>query len=172
MLILMFSPFLQDGGYGARLAWMVVTYILWGSVFYTLINIPYGAMASVISRDPGHRASLSVFRSLGGTLANMAISVALPAVVYVQISGRSVLSGERMMLAAIGCGVLAVVCYLLCFVNVEERVQTPAKAPEQRMGLVQTLKTDRKSTRLNSSHVASSYAVFCLKTQNQARSSI
>src|SRR5690625_7480666 len=46
-----------------------------------------------------------------------------------------------MMLAAIGCGVLAVVCYLLCFVNVEERVQTPAKAPEQRMGLVQTLKT-------------------------------
>src|SRR5690625_6344754 len=25
--------------------------------------------------------------------------------------------------------------------------------------------TDRKSTRLNSSHVASSYAVFCLKTQ-------
>lgn len=139
--ILMFSPFLQDGGYGARLAWMVVTYILWGSVFYTLINIPYGAMASVISRDPGHRASLSVFRSLGGTLANMAISVALPAVVYVQISGQSVLSGERMMLAAIGCGVLAVVCYLLCFVNVEERVQTPAKAPEQRMGLVQTLKT-------------------------------
>src|SRR5690625_6645788 len=43
----------------------------------------------------------------------MAISVALPAVVYVQISGRSVLSGERMMLAAIGCGVLAVMCYLL-----------------------------------------------------------
>src|SRR5699024_1733484 len=26
--VLMFSPFLQAGGYGARLAWMVVTYIL------------------------------------------------------------------------------------------------------------------------------------------------
>src|SRR5437868_9503928 len=26
--------------------------------------------------------------------------------------------------------------------------------------------TDRKSTRLNSSHVSSSYAVFCLKTKN------
>src|SRR5690625_7333627 len=48
--ILMFSPFLQDGGYGARLAWMVVTYILWGSGFYILINIPDGAMASVITR--------------------------------------------------------------------------------------------------------------------------
>src|SRR5690625_3902316 len=29
--------------------------------------------------------------------------------------------------------------------------------------------TDRKSTRLNSSHVASSYAVFCLKKQIQSR---
>src|SRR5439155_27108153 len=30
-------------------------------------------------------------------------------------------------------------------------------------GLVFNLTTDRKSTRLNSSHVATSYAVFCLK---------
>src|SRR5690625_7106453 len=29
--------------------------------------------------------------------------------------------------------------------------------------------TDRKSTRLNSSHVAISYAVFCLKTKGQRR---
>src|SRR5690625_8026286 len=32
--------------------------------------------------------------------------------------------------------------------------------------LVQSLKADRKSTRLNSSHVAISYAVFCLKKKN------
>src|SRR5690625_5778668 len=32
----------------------------------------------------------------------------------------------------------------------------------------QVVKTDRKSTRLNSSHVAISYAVFCLKKQTQA----
>src|SRR5690625_5512200 len=35
----------------------------------------------------------------------------------------------------------------------------PASAPMQK----QLLKQDRKSTRLNSSHVAISYAVFCLK---------
>src|SRR5690625_6563290 len=32
--------------------------------------------------------------------------------------------------------------------------------------LAGTLDEDRKSTRLNSSHVASSYAVFCLKKKN------
>src|SRR5690625_5604568 len=31
---------------------------------------------------------------------------------------------------------------------------------------------DRKSTRLNSSHVASSYAVFCLKKKRQKRSRV
>src|SRR5699024_9497699 len=33
-----------------------------------------------------------------------------------------------------------------------------------------TLTGDRKSTRLNSSHVSISYAVFCLKKKNMARS--
>ena len=139
MAFLMFSPFVADGAYGIRLAWMIATYILWGSVFYTLINIPYGSMASVISNDPGHRASLSVFRSLGGTLANLAISVLLPLVVFVQVSGQSEMSGTRMMWAALGCGILAVVCYLLCFVNVEERITTPPKQKDQRQGLGQAL---------------------------------
>src|SRR5699024_11408837 len=33
-------------------------------------------------------------------------------------------------------------------------------------------KTDRKSTRLNSSHVSISYAVFCLKKKNEERSKL
>lgn len=139
MAFLMFSPFVADGAYGTRLAWMVATYILWGSVFYTLINIPYGSMASVISNDPGHRASLSVFRALGGTLANIAISVFLPLVVFVQVAGQSQMSGGRMMWAALGCAVLGVICYLLCFVNVEERIATPPKAKAERQGLGQAL---------------------------------
>lgn len=148
---LMFSPFLQDGSYGVRLAWMIGTYVLWGSVFYTLINIPYGSMASVISNKPGDRASLSVFRSLGATLANLGISVILPLIVFVQINGQSELSGSRMMLAAGGCAILAIVCYLLCFVNVEERIATPPKAKADRMGFGQmmgTLVTNRALTGL------------------------
>src|SRR2546426_777114 len=35
-----------------------------------------------------------------------------------------------------------------------------------------TSKTDRKSTRLNSSHLVISYAVFCLKKKNTSRYSI
>ena len=42
-----------------KISWLVITYILWGSIFYTSINIPYGSMASAISREPDDRQSLS-----------------------------------------------------------------------------------------------------------------
>ena len=38
-----------------KVVYLFVTYIVWGSVFYTAVNIPYGSMASAISSDPGDR---------------------------------------------------------------------------------------------------------------------
>ena len=46
----------------SKIIYMFVTYLLWGSIFYTSINIPYGSMASVISEKPKDRQSLSVYR--------------------------------------------------------------------------------------------------------------
>lgn len=119
-------------GYGSKLLWMCVTYFLWGSICYTGINIPYGSMSSVISEDPDDRSKLSVFRSTGANLASIAISTIMPLVVYITIideAGKemSVLSGPRMTIAAVICSVLAVICYGLCYVNVEERVISVTK---------------------------------------------
>src|SRR5438874_11241433 len=41
--------------------------------------------------------------------------------------------------------------------------------PAGRQSLTTVKKRDRKSTRLNSSHVESSYAVFCLKKKSKGR---
>ena len=41
-----------------KVAYLFLTYILWGSVLYTAVNIPYGSMASAISDDPDDRQSL------------------------------------------------------------------------------------------------------------------
>src|SRR3712207_7628695 len=40
--------------------------------------------------------------------------------------------------------------------------------PQGALGLLGQLQSDRKSTRLNSSHANISYAVFCLKKKNNA----
>lgn len=62
---LIFQSGLAGMSYGFKVAWLFVTYILWGSIFYTSVNIPYGSMASAISADPKDRAELSTWRTIG-----------------------------------------------------------------------------------------------------------
>lgn len=141
---LMYMSFVADfDSYALKIVWMTATYLLWGSIAYTAINIPYGSMASVISGDPDDRANLSVFRSTGATLANLAIMAVLPLVVYtVNADGVSILSGPRMTIAAIACSVLAVVCYAICYKMVDERVPSVVKdKSEGGEGIGKMLKT-------------------------------
>ena len=106
-----------------KIVYLFVTYILWGSVFYTSINIPYGSMASAISPEPDDRQSLSSFRTMGGMLAGMFISIGVPLVAYDKLqNGDVVLNGGRFTLIAGIFSVLAVVCYLLCYTLTTERV--------------------------------------------------
>src|SRR5437899_7793828 len=49
-----------------------------------------------------------------------------------------------------------------------ERKNTPVQIPERRFDFDFFLSLDRKSTRLNSSHLGISYAVFCLKKKMKA----
>lgn len=92
---------------GAKIAYLFVTYILWGSVFYTAINIPYGSMASAVSEEPDDRQSLSTFRTMGGTLAGVVIGVGLPLIAYQKVDGVETLIGTRVTIAAGVFSVLA-----------------------------------------------------------------
>lgn len=112
---------------GVKIAYLAITYLLWGSFCYTGINIPYGSMASAVSAEPGDRQSLSTFRTMGGMLAGMVIGILLPLIAYDKIpladgTMKEILNGPRVTLAAGIFSVLAVVCYLLCYKLVKERV--------------------------------------------------
>ena len=109
-----------------RIGWLVVTYILWGSIFYTSINIPYGSMASTISPDVGDRQSLSTFRTMGSTLAGVIVGAGVPLLAYDTriVNGESLaeMNGPRFTLIAGVFSILAVMSYLLCYVMTTERV--------------------------------------------------
>ncbi len=125
--------------YAFKVLWMVVTYILWGSIFYTSINIPYGSMASAITSDPKERADLSTWRTIGATLAGLVIGVGTPLVAYEVVNGNTVLSGSRMTLIAGVFGICAIICYMLCFNLVRERVEVPANT--QKLDVTKLLKS-------------------------------
>lgn len=116
---LMYQSSLANMSMTFKIVYLVVTYILWGSVFYTSVNIPYGSMASAISDDPNDRQSLSTFRTMGGTLAGGVITAGLPMIVY---NKSNELMGGRFTIVAGACSVGAIICYLLCYTMVTERV--------------------------------------------------
>jgi len=132
---LVYQSGLADMPYAFKVAYLFVTYILWGSIFYTSINIPYGSMASAISAEPGDRQSLSSFRTMGGMLAGLIIGAGVPMVAYDKVGGNSVLNGSKFTMIAGVCSVLAVGCYLLCYYLTTERVK-PEAAPDQKQDSV------------------------------------
>lgn len=135
---LIYQAGIANLGYGYRVVWMVVTYILWGSIFYTSINIPYGSMASAITDNPKERAELSTWRTIGATLASLVIGVGTPIFAYVVVNGNTVLSGSRMTVIAGVFTVGAIICYLLCYYMVQERV--PVNANFEKLNIGRLLK--------------------------------
>jgi len=124
---LMYQNFLSGWPGNARVIWLTVTYILWSSVFYTSINIPYGSMASAVSPEPQDRQSLSTYRTVGGTLAGLIVGIAVPFYAYVEKDGVPVLDGRRVTLLAAFFSVLGILCHLICYRLVTERVREPAQ---------------------------------------------
>jgi GPH family glycoside/pentoside/hexuronide:cation symporter len=48
----------------------VLGYIVWDA-FYTIANVPYGSMLSLVTEDVGERAQLSTWRSIGSMIGNI-----------------------------------------------------------------------------------------------------
>lgn len=137
---LMYQSYLVDADYWLKVVYMFVTYILWGSVFYTSINIPYGSMASVISAEPKDRSALSVFRSMGGGIAGILIGVLAPLVVYVKDdAGNQVVSAANISIIAGVFSVIAVGCYILCYALTTERVEYVPKPATEKISMKETL---------------------------------
>lgn len=132
---LIYASWFKDMPMAFKIGWMFFTYLLWGSVFYTSVNIPYGSMASAISGDPKDRAQLSNWRTIGASLAGTVIGVVLPILVYnTDANGNKVLSGTKVSVAALICSIGAVICYLLCYKLCTERVKVEQKTEKFDLG--------------------------------------
>ena len=159
---------------GWKIAYIAITYLLWGSFCYTGINIPYGSMASAISADPGDRQSLSTFRTMGGMLAGMVIGVLLPFVAYDKVlladgTTKDTLIGGRVTLAAGIFSILAIICYLLCYKLVTERVVIESTNEKKGPSIGQMLKNAFTNRALISIIVASVVMLLAqLTMQNMA----
>ncbi len=126
---LMYQSQMANASMAWKMIYMYVTYLLWGSVFYTSINIPYGSMASAISPESDDRTALSTFRGIGASLASLIIGVGGPLILYItDEEGNKIVDGGRFTLVAGVFSVLAIICYIICYFSTTERVKIEPKA--------------------------------------------
>ncbi|MGN0539273.1 MAG: MFS transporter [Candidatus Fimenecus sp.] len=118
--ILLFAPFTASFAYIGKVIWCLLMYCLW-SVAYTLVNVPYGSLHSVITEEPKERTSLSTFRSIGASLPAM-ICMVLPKLVYRKTADGDVLDTNRVFITSIVFSLVAVVAFMGLQKLVTERV--------------------------------------------------
>ncbi len=113
----------------------IVGYIIWDA-FYTVANVPYGSMLSLVTEDPGERAQLSTWRSVGSMVGNMLPSILLPMLIWekvVDANGNPVINpetneqvqqllGDRVFWVALLMGVLGFIAFLFMIKTITIRV--------------------------------------------------
>ena len=104
----------------------VAGYIVWDA-FYTIANVPYGSLLSLISSDPADRASLSAWRSIGGLLGNMVPMILLPMLIY----DNNVLNPMKTFRTAFIMGIVGFFCFMFMIKNTEIRVEKDVTLNEE-----------------------------------------
>ncbi len=120
-----FLPFPQAPVW-AKFIIFIAGYVIWDA-FYTIANVPYGSLLSLISKEPADRASLSAWRSIGSMVGNMLPMVILPLIIYNEDES---LNGNMVFVAALVMGVLGFICFQFMIRNTEIRVETDVKVNE------------------------------------------
>ena len=121
-----FLPF-PNASMLAKAIIFIAGYVVWDA-FYTVANVPYGSLLSLISNDVKDRASLSAWRSVGSIFGNMVPMVILPFIIY---DSNNNLIGERVFIAALIMGALGFICFQFMIRNTEIRIDTSVACGEE-----------------------------------------
>ena len=143
---LMYQTAMVNTEMWVRIIYMFATYLFYGSICYTAINIPYGSMASVMSAEADDRAALSTFRGVGSLLPQVLVGVVMPMFLYTTLDdGTKVVNAGAFPVVALVLAIAAAGCYLLCYRMCTERIAVDdSKKESVKFGeTIKTLFTNR-----------------------------
>ncbi len=130
--IMIFTPVSNFSQIG-KILWCLGSYCLW-SVAYTMINVPYGSLHSVITEDPKQRTTLSTFRSIGAALPAVLVMI-LPKLVYKD----NILSANSLFIVTIVFSIAAFFAFFGLRKMVTERVVREDKV--EKVSYISTVKS-------------------------------
>lgn len=125
----------NTGDFG-KYVYVAITYNLVTTILYTMINIPYGALTALMSRDQDQRMIINIFRMFMAQIGSLVVNaITLPLVNAMGGSSHQ----KSWVFVSIIYGALAGLLFLLCFGKTKERVAIQ-NDNEEKLGFVQSFK--------------------------------
>ena len=149
-----YRPFILYGGYPLAVSallvflkisnsltvntiWVAAAYILYG-MLYTILSVPYGSLATVMTSRDNERSILSMCRAVGGGFGN------LPTLIFPMLIMTAGADGNQMDAAKLRIGMVAIavamiVLYTISFKLTTERVVIKDEE-EEKISIIKTVK--------------------------------
>lgn len=100
-----------------KIIYAYATYMIWGLV-YSFTNVPYGSLASVMTRDVEERSQLATFRQAGSLGAQLITGVAFVPLLMMFKNPK-----VGYPIAAAIMAIIGIVSFFICFKNTKEHVK-------------------------------------------------
>ena len=140
---LVFLPF-PNAELWVKCVLFIAGYIIWDAC-YTVANVPYGSMLSLVTTDGAERSQLSTWRSIGSMFGNLVPQMILPLLIWqkaVDENGQPVLNelgeqvevliGNRVFWAALIMGIIGFIAFMFMIKKITIRVdENTVKTNEQ-----------------------------------------
>ena len=127
--VLMFAP-IPGMSLAECIVFAFFTYIAYGMI-YTVVLVPYGSLATVMTRSENERSRLSVARSIGGGIGGVPAGILFPLLVYSSVYNAEdgkyvdVLDGEKLVICMAVIAVIMIVSYSVAFAFTKENYAYP-----------------------------------------------
>lgn len=118
-------PNIGDTG---KYIFVIITYNLVTTFLYTMINIPYGALTSLMTRDQNQRTVINIFRMFMAQVGSLIINAfTLPLINAVGGSTEQ----KSWIIVSVMYGILAAALFFICYAKTEERVTISSEQEEK-----------------------------------------
>ena len=136
--VLMFAP-IPDMSLAECIVFAFFTYIAYG-MLYTVVLVPYGSLATVMTRDQNERSRLSIARSIGGGIGGVPAGILFPLLVYSTAYNAAgeledVLDGKKLVICMAVIAVIMLASYVIAFFFTKENYEYPHAVQQTKLAV-------------------------------------
>ena len=136
--VLMFAP-IPDMSLAECIVFAFFTYIAYG-MLYTVVLVPYGSLATVMTRNENERSRLSIARSIGGGIGGVPAGILFPLLVYSTAYNASgeleeMLDGKKLAICMAVVAVIMAASYIIAFFCTKENYEYPPAVQQTKLSV-------------------------------------